>query len=228
MLDRMDDRVVELLTILVAIATLLTCLCYATIYFNPAVPFNPFPPDTPTPAPTDTPTMTPTLPPTWTPTNTPTNTPTPTPTFTNTPTWTPTWTPTRTPTPTFTFTATPIPPPTNTPMPPPYEVRSMMAGPHCSYTGVFGTVVDKDGLPLGGVQLQLVGENGWQSPIVTTDGAGKYEIVIQYSPIQGTWFVTVLENGQPASDRIGFRTSSGGCDAGTGKQRFMLDFQRVR
>ena len=228
MLDRLDDRVVELLTILVVIVILLTCLCYATIYFNPTVTFNPFPPDTPTVPATDTPTVTPTLPATWTPTSTPSTTPTPTPTLTNTPTNTPTPTRTNTPTPTFTWTPTPIPPPTNTPMPPPYEVRSMMAGPHCTWTGLFGTVVDQDGMPMGGVQIQLVGDNGWQSPIVSTDGAGQYEIFIQGSPIEGRWFATVLENGRPASNRIGFRTSGGGCDAGTGKQRFMLDLQRVR
>ncbi len=70
------------------------------------------------------------------------------------------------------------------------------------------------------MQLQLVGENGWQSPIVTTDGGGRYEITIQNGPIQGTWFVWILENGKPASDKIGFHSSSGGCDVGTGKQRF--------
>ncbi len=228
MLDRLDDRVVELLTILIVIAILLTCLCYATIFFNPRVVFNPFPPATPTPLRTSTPTFTPTMPPTWTPTHTPTNTPTPTPTFTSTPTWTATFTPTWTPTPTFTFTPTPIPPPTNTPLPPPYQWRSMAAGPYCTWTGVFGTVFDQNELPMGGVQLQLVGENGWQSPIVTTDGGGRYEITIQNGPIQGTWFVWILENGKPASDKIGFHSSSGGCDVGTGKQRFLLDWQRVR
>ena len=50
MLDRLDDRVVELLTILIVIVILLTCLCYATIFFNPSVVFNPFPPATSTPS----------------------------------------------------------------------------------------------------------------------------------------------------------------------------------
>jgi len=113
-------------------------------------------------------------------------------------------------------------------MPPPYDLRAMAAGPHCSWTGVFGIVVDQNGLPLGGVQIQLVGDNGWQSPVISTDGAGQYEIFIQASPVQGTWFAQILENGRPASDKIGFHTSSGGCDADTGKQRFMIDWQRVR
>ena len=113
-------------------------------------------------------------------------------------------------------------------MPPPYELRAMAAGPHCSWTGVFGTVMDQNGLPLGGVQIQLVGDNGWQSPVISTDSAGKYEIFIQASPVQGTWFAQILENGRPASDKIGFHTSSGGCDTDTGKQRFLIDWQRVR
>jgi hypothetical protein len=104
----------------------------------------------------------------------------------------------------------------------------MAAGPHCTWTGVSGTVFDVNGLPMGGVQIKLWGENGWQGPVVTTSGDGLYEIQISGGPTDGTWWVQIIENGRPASVPIGFRTSGGGCDAGTGKQRFQLDWSRVR
>jgi hypothetical protein len=228
MLDRLDDRVVELLTILVVIVTVLICLGYATIYFNPYVNINPFPPHEEQVAQEIVPTDTPTFPATWTPTSTPTNTPTPTPTFTSTPTPTRTPTPTSTPTPTFTPTQTPVPPPTNTPLPPPYEWRYMAGGPFCNSTHVFGTVLDVNGLPMQGVQLKAWGVNGWQSDVASTDGSGQYMIVINGAPVDGKWFVQVQENGRAASLPWGFLTSAGGCDAGTGKQRYQLDIQRIR
>ena len=191
MLDRFDDRVVELMTIVVVIATVLVCLCYATIWSNPTVALNPFPPKGTPAAENLLPTETPTFPATWTPTSTPTETATPTPTFTSTP--TPTRTPTRTPTPTPTLTptSTPVPPPTSTPLPPPFEMAYMAGGPHCYYTGVSGTVLDMNGLPLGGIQLHVWGENGFDTS-VATDGGGLYDVVINGGPIDGKWFVQVL------------------------------------
>lgn len=227
MLDRFDDRVVELMTIVVVIGTVLVCLVYATIWFNPSVGLNPFPPKS------DKvveelllPTETPTFPATWTPTPTPTETSTPTPTFTFTP--TPTRTPTRTstPTPTLTPTHTPVPPPTSTPLPPPFEMRYMAGGPYCTYTGVSGSVLDVNGMPMGGVQLRAWGD-GWEGS-QATDGNGLYDFAISSGPIDGKWFVQILEDGRPASLALGFLTSAGGCDAGTGKQRYKLDWQRIR
>lgn len=228
MLDRLDDRVVELLTILMAIATLLVCLFYATIFFNPDASFNPFPPHSQevaeaTPGPTDTPTF----PATWTPTATLPPTLTPTPTFTMTPTPTDTPTPTNTPTPTLTPTPTPVPPPTSTPLPPPYEMTYMGGGPFCDRTYAFGSIQDVNGMPMGGVVVRAVGPGGWQAA-VQTDGDGLYDLSISDHPVDGKWFLQILENGRPASLSLGFVTSAGGCAAGTGKQRFKLDWQRIR
>jgi hypothetical protein len=228
MLERLDDRVVELMTILMVVATVLVLLCYATLYFNPTVSFNPFPPHSQavaqaTPAPTETATF----PATWTPTATGTTTLTPTPTFTLTPTPTKTPTPTATATPTETPTQTPVPPPTSTPLPPPFEMRYMGGGPYCTRTYVEGTVLDVNGMPMGGVRVKVVGPGGWQSA-VDTSGDGLYDIGIAGQPVDGKWFVQLLENDRPASLALGFLTSAGGCDAGTGKQHFRLDWQRIR
>ena len=93
-------------SILFVVLTVVVLLCYAVVYMNPQVAFNPFKPPapvfptetaaamaatlTPTPPPTSTPEQP--FPATWTPTTTPTPTatrPPPTPTPTRTPTFTP-------------------------------------------------------------------------------------------------------------------------------------------
>ena len=235
MLERLDDRVVELFTILAVIATLLICLCYATIFFNPMVALNPFPPRTPTVQIMVVPTLSPTLPATWTPTATPTNTPTPTRTFTATPTFTKT--PTRTPTPTRTFTPTPtlVPPPTNTPMPPPYQLigNQLYAGYDCTLTQVFGTIVDQNSVPMGGIQIRLTGDNNFvQDNSTASDGS--FGFVMAGWAIDGLWFLQIFENGRSASDFYGFRTSVN-CIAPVGpsppvgiRQKYVARFQRTR
>ena len=75
--------------------------------------------------------------------------------------------------------------------------------------------------------MKVWGENGFQT-VVTTSGAGLFEVMFQNHPIDGKWFVQMLENDQPASDTVGFFTSAGGCGEGTGKQRFKVEWQRVR
>lgn len=97
--------------------TLLTLLCFVTLFIAPDLPFNPLSPSRATAMaeariasmPADTPTFTPvpTYPPTWT----------PSPTFTPAPTKTPTETRTVTPTKPPTFTPTPLPTATNTRLP---------------------------------------------------------------------------------------------------------------
>ncbi|MCI0528048.1 MAG: hypothetical protein L0Y56_11485, partial [Nitrospira sp.] len=117
-----DDRIVTVLAAMVIGLTLLTLICFITLFLAPNLPFNPLSPEratasaatrqAQTPIEQATPTPPPTYPPTWTPT--PTFTPGPTKTTTDTRTPTPTDTSTPTDTPTSTRTSTPLPP-TSTP-----------------------------------------------------------------------------------------------------------------
>ncbi len=161
-LGRLSEGVVRVLVIIVLIMTILVCFCYAAIFVNPRVLFNPYPPPAdavaqvaPLPAEVsdngaeaaEMATLvsteaeaqgkepTPTFPPTWT--FTPTSTPTPTRTPTHTPTSTPTLTPTPTETPTETPTLTPRPP---TPIPSSTIPPTWTPTPQPKYPWSVGTV----------------------------------------------------------------------------------------
>ncbi len=67
MLDRFDDRTLEITTVIVVVLIALVILCYLAIYINPQFIFNPFKPHTPTPVAV----VTEVFGPTWTPTATP-------------------------------------------------------------------------------------------------------------------------------------------------------------
>ncbi len=234
MFDQLDERVLRLVTIVVAVITVLICLCYAAIFLNPYLPFNPFPPrekgggavvtEEATVALAEE--VTPTFPPTWTPTETttatPTKTSTPTPTTTSTPTPTRTPIPSLTPSPTITSTPPP-PPPTPEPL---YSLGEMLAGPRCSETGVFGVIYTVDGLPLSGIEIRVWGEDGTSPPGAVSNFDGEYDITIDTKPRDGLWWMQVFEWGQPSSDKIGFKTSQAGCKK-TGKQLFKVDWQRT-
>jgi len=126
-LDRMSDRALEVITIIIVILALLVVLLFVAIGINPNSTLNPFPPgraeavveeDDPPASPTtaiaEKADAVATFPATWTPTPTRTQTPTRTPTSTA--------TPTHTFTPTSTF--TPVPPtPTATDVPPTATAR---------------------------------------------------------------------------------------------------------
>ncbi|MBC7243286.1 MAG: hypothetical protein H5T60_12685, partial [Anaerolineae bacterium] len=170
--DRMSDRTLEVITIIILLLTVLTAMVYVAIGVNPYIFLNPFPPPRPgetaeQPAgvaalPAET--ATPTFPPTWTPTptNTPTMTKTPTPTGTPTATATPTAT--HTPPPTSTplppATRRPPPPPTPTP-PPPFEFVQLLVGPNCHWAGFHGVIWGANDLPLSGIQVKVWNEEGW-------------------------------------------------------------------
>jgi hypothetical protein len=227
-MGRLDDRLITVLLSMVLGMTILSFLCYATIFIQPNVPFNPLSPQraatreaerqlaqapanpTPTPRPNQP------YPPTWTPS--PTRTPGPTKTTTNTRTPTPTKTPTstRTPTPTKTPlpTSTPLPPTiTPTPTPLPFVVSSHSGRSNCADIGLEGVVNGNNGLPLGGVRVQY-GELGVGGSrfIATTDSSGRYGALL----LPGTsrpaslrhhdWYAFVVENGQRASDEFRFTT----------------------
>jgi hypothetical protein len=236
MLDRFDDRTLEIATVIVVILIALVILCYVAILINPQVIFNPFKPPTPTliaeatsslieatwtPTPTATPTNTSTPTPTWTPTPTPSDTPTPTPTSTD----TATPVPTSTDTPVPTATRRPPPPkPTATPTPFPYYYRLAQGGPDCTRTWVWGYVVGANGLGEPGVQMRVGSDQGLRVDVWTDDN-GRYEYTFASSPVGGTFFVRVFKGGVARSDQFWFQ-SGGGCTGPYSKQQFRIDWQR--
>jgi hypothetical protein len=155
----------NILTVLVLIAAVALAYFFATIFINPNVPYNPFPPQ-PLPTVFLTPTSTPTripLPPTWTPTQTPMLSPT----RTKAPTWTPL---AELITPTITM----IPNPalegatsdaSGAVMPATADityVASTEIHPDfgCDWAGVGGKVLDANDQPISFLTVQLGGELG--------------------------------------------------------------------
>jgi hypothetical protein len=216
MLDRFDDRTLEIVTVVVVVLIALIILCYLAIYINPWVFFNPFPPER------DSSQVPPTsgLPATWTPlpTGTATSTPTASPTWTSTPLPTPTWTPTATSTPTRTPTNTPPPPtntrppppprPTSTPTPWPYDYESAGGRPDCARTWVHGYVLGANGLPEDGVQMRVGNDQGWRTD-TWTDVNGYYAFEFWGGPKAGRWFVRVFKGGMARSMQFWWDTSAG-------------------
>jgi len=234
MLSRINDRVALLVTVFILALTLMTCLCYLTIFINPRMPLNPFPPPREVAIASATPTApegegVPTFPPTWTPTQT--STPTETALPTDTPTITPT--PTDTPTPTFTSTATrtPAPPPTATstrtptpsPTPWPYEQHGYTymlpndkneAG--CSWLGVGGQVYDAQGVPVPGVMIRCWA-GGWEGTSVSGQhpeyGSAGWEVYLYDEPRDATWNCQVVQGGVGVSPVVTFTTTTNnGCN----------------
>jgi hypothetical protein len=227
MIQRLDNRWTTVLLALIMGLTVLSSLCYTTIFSQPNVPFNPLSPSRATevalrnPSPLSTQVVivaTPdqSYPATWTPTPTRTPGPTKTPTDTRTPTPTKTPSPTLTPTPTDTNTPVPPtlpPPPTATPTPFGYVVSSHSSQNNCADIGFKGTVNGPDGLPKAGVQVQY-GELGIVGSLFTTrtDGNGRYgALLLPGSNKSATfsshnWFAYIVENGQRASEEFKFTT----------------------
>lgn len=227
MLSRIGDRVALLVTIVVLLMTVLTCLCYLTLFINPRIPLNPFPPPREAAAASPTPTSgvpaRPTFPPSWTPTLTATPTDTPLPTDTPTITSTPTDTPTSTFTPTATWTprppptATPTKAPTPTPTPWPYFLDSMSAKANdlneagCSWLGVAGRIY---GAGIAEIQAGIgvrVSSNGWTytSGFGSTSvyGSPGWEVYLDDHPKAGVWYAQVVDvNGSALSEKVTFQT----------------------
>jgi hypothetical protein len=224
MLDRLPDRVVEILIIAVVVMTALVVLCYATIFINPYVGINPFKPRVKRVAvgpevEEATPTLEilgpPTYPPTWT--STPTDTPTLTPTTT--PTRTPTPTETMTPTLTSTLTPTlppPTPvPPTATPTPFPWNWVSAYKYGDCRFTRITGWVLDEYDRPKKDVQVEFGNlETGWTYVWQSWHSEpfyGRYKWQLCEGSCAGIWYVRILENDLPASEKFLFATT-GNCE----------------
>jgi len=218
MLDRFEDRTLEIVTVVIVLAIALVILCYLVIYLNPLIFINPFPPA----APTSAMDVAATFEPTWTPTPTPTatNTPTTTPTWTPTPTSTTTPTPlpstaTNTPLPTATIPPTPTkrpppPKPTATPTPWPYYYESAGGLANCTLTGVYGWVLGANGLPEEGAQMRVGNNLGWRAD-TWTDVNGFYRYDFASEPQAGKWFVRVFKGGLARSMQFWWETSPG-CD----------------
>jgi len=224
----LDNRLTTVLLAMVLGMTLLSILCYATIFIQPNIPFNPLSPQQateaagtriasfPTPAPQSSATTDQTYPPTWTPTLTNTPGPTKTSTSTRPPTPTKTATPTRTPTATRTKTPLPPtvpPPPTATPTPLPYTVSSHSSKNNCADTGLEGIINGANGLPMAGVQVQY-GEIGVAGSrfIATTDNNGRYGALLipgaskPASYQSHNWYAYILDSGRRASEEFRFTT----------------------
>jgi hypothetical protein len=105
-------------------------------------------------------------------------------------------------------------------------MRYMGGGPFCDRYYVFGTVSNADGGPMAAVQLKVWGPN-FQTVGQSSDD-GLYDIGLPALTEDAKWFVQILESNQNASLALGFITNAHGCDAGTGKQRFRIDWQRIR
>jgi hypothetical protein len=226
-MQQLDNRLATALAAMVFGMTILSCICYATIFFQPNIPFNPLSPSRATaiaaavqiiPGPSQPPpTLDQSYPATWTPTPTKTAGPTKTATSTRTPTPTKTSTPTKTPTATRTNTPAPAPPPprpTDTPTPFPFIVSSHSNERNCADVGLKGVVNDTSGLPMAGVQVQYgeLGVAGSRFMTPLTDGNGRYGALL----LSGTderaavrshnWFAYVVINGQQASEEFRFTT----------------------
>jgi len=158
MIKGIGGSVVNVLTVIVLVATLCVSGFYALVALGV---YDVFPPPTPVAVaelPTSTPTYRYTEIPTWTPTSMPTDTPIPFPTDTPGPSPTPSLTPTFPPSPTFPPTATPTPRVTLSARQFTYEVTlkpPQYGG--CSWSGVAGEVQDLDGNPLPGYLVHVWG-----------------------------------------------------------------------
>lgn len=217
------------LTVLVLLATLAVAAVYALVFFNPYVPFNPYPP--------------PTLPPTLGP---PTATPTPE-------IFLPTeWTPT--PTRAATGTPTPIPSETATPSPEPTSetAQATATGPAfglqpgapvltpniandlgCDWMGVGGQVFDQEGEPITDLGVHLEGTLGEQSFELDTLtgsapnlGPAGYVFDLADQPIaseETLWIQLNDTAGVPLSDPV-FLNTSDSCD----ENLVLVNWRQVR
>jgi hypothetical protein len=206
----------NILTVLVLLSAIGIGVVFLTVYFNPNIALNPFPPPT-IPARMELPSPTPTpralLPPTWTPTVAPAipNTPTPGPTAVPAP--------------------TQAQPPDDGPeeeapvdgMPfvkqdgsPQYIPNIYHPDLGCNWMGVAGQVISLNDAPLRDVFIQLGGILGTKpvdmltmSGIATQYGQAGYEFTVADEPIasKGTLWVQLLDQaGLPLSEKFFFDT----------------------
>jgi hypothetical protein len=165
-----------LLTGLLFVLGLCGCLCAVTIFLNPRMPFNPFPPPTITPTPL--------------PTATPTNTPRP---------------PTRTPSPTATRRPTATPAVIALFDGGLTATRQYLPGRTCEDISFAGEVRDHAGEALTGYTVELVRDaDGFTRQSLSGDvlayGAGGWEVLLSDQPIHEFYRVRLLD---PAGVEVG-------------------------
>ncbi len=222
-MDRISNNVATVLLAMFAGLAILSCICYAVIFLQPNVPFNPLRPDEATrravaalstlPTATDTPVPAETLPPTWTPTATETPFPTRTPSDTATVTPTRTDTPTRTSTPTRT--PSPVIPPTFTPVPTfEFVARSDESENNCANIKLEYAILDPAFEPIAGYQVEY-GEIGVPGSVFLTEES-EFSETYGVTLIPGTnraaaqqshnWFAYLKKDGVKVSSAILFTT----------------------
>jgi hypothetical protein len=202
------DKIFNCLTTLIFIVILLVGGLFAAIYYNPHLPFNPFPPPTERPGisphpPTITPDVT--FPALWTETSAPT------------PTITPTLTPTNTP---------PVVSPVPTPLPysllpdTPFFTQNFLNDRGCAWMGVAGQVLAGEGEGALDVWVKLGGQLEG-NPIDLTSlpgsvpgyGEGGYEFMLGDKPVASEnllWIQLVNTAEQPMSQKV-YLTTSDSC-----------------
>jgi hypothetical protein len=203
------DRFFNCLTTLVFLVILLVGGLFAAIYFNPRLPFNPFPPPTDRPDPTpDLPTLTPdvTLPALWTETAVPTTIPTFTASPSNTP---PVVSPVPTSLPYSLLPGTPA------------LTQNFLNDQGCEWMGIAGTVdVGEEGDALD-IWVKLGGQLEGQTIDLTSlpgsapgYGEGGYEFVLGDRPIASEnllWIQLIDPSERPMSERV-YLTTSESCE----------------
>jgi hypothetical protein len=233
---RIFNLILNFLTVIILLSTCCLVGFLATIFVDPNLSLNPFPPPA-MPTAAEMPTLTPTalnvLPSTWTPI--PTETPLPTyspPTDTPFPTETPVITPTVTPTGTVSTSVVPFELSNGSPV----AIASLGFHPEagCNWMGVAGQVLDMTGAPIStSVVVHLGGILGGENKDITSlSGTAKqygdagYEIVLTSKPIasEGTLWVQLLDQaGLPLSGQVYFDTNNT-CD----KNLVFINFRQVR
>lgn len=225
---RRGSCLVNLLTLMVLLATCLTGAAVAVVAANPNVPFlNPFPPPTlppiavlPSPTATSTESLFPTFPPTWTTTFTPSPTATfvpitesPTRQVAETPSETATLDPNLALTPSPTG-PTPTPSRTRSPFPftvqgnGPVAVQNFANSSGCNWMGIGGQAFNLENNPIVGLIVHLESSGLTLDAITgskTAYGAGGYEIALSDRAVQtvGEYTVQLQDaNGSPLSDVI--------------------------
>lgn len=208
-MERRNQETYQIATLVLVILTVLVCMSYLLIFFNPQIALNPLKPPLPTPTAVVL-GLVPTWTPTWTPTPTRTFTPSPTPTITDTP--LPTSAPSRTPslTPTRkilarTSTPRPIVPTTVAYQYPYYPTKKCY---HAGGTFIEGTVWSgSGGYPVKGVRVALgSGPNTGDIYYATTGNSGVSDgyylfVIRQNGSAPGNYYMWVVDgNGLPQSD----------------------------
>jgi hypothetical protein len=222
----------DVLALVMLSLTVLSCLCYTTVFFVPSLA-GPFagPPSWAQVPPTSTPTVGSLLPPMWTPEPTSTRADTPTPFIVSTPEPTEDR-PTITPLPTRTKSPTPgpsvSPSPTRSRYPFTYEVTYQPSPINaCSSSFIIGTITDLEGKPVTSSNMLIHVEGDadidtgnslhpgeqfrgkrveGRSPFTGLGfGPSAWSVVINLAgTTSGTWIVWLVQNGQ-ASDRVEVR-----------------------